>query len=195
MVGNGEIGFQGETGTGVGCVCNSDPGVCVCVDPGSRNEKKLCDNECLWWCPLLLLLPEFEPPAFIGGGIGAEPGGRAPNVKPAPRGVIEPFVGAWADSTLRRRLGKESAECIADSSSLGISSSCEPSSAIVLCGNDPGLGKNMDRFLECILPCRLCGFCSLLLKGSGALADAGNEADNGEGKGGENGVEIDLVRE
>jgi len=36
----------------------------------------------------------------------------------------------------------------------GISSSCAPSSAIVLCGSDPGRGKNTERFREWRRACR-----------------------------------------
>jgi hypothetical protein len=46
--GNGEMGAQGDTGVGVGCVCNSAGGTSVAFcEPGSRNEKKLWDRECL----------------------------------------------------------------------------------------------------------------------------------------------------
>ena len=41
--GKGEMDDHGETGVGVGCdVRPPSP-----VEPGSRNEKKLCERECL----------------------------------------------------------------------------------------------------------------------------------------------------
>ena len=49
LFGKGEIGFQGLMGVGVGWVCNSCsvPVLCGPPAPGSKKEKKLCDNECL----------------------------------------------------------------------------------------------------------------------------------------------------
>jgi len=55
---NAYIGIHSETGVGVGCICSSSSGELengsrgLPPEPGSRKEKKLCDMECLWWCPL-----------------------------------------------------------------------------------------------------------------------------------------------
>jgi len=60
------MGVHGETGMGVGCVWRSSAGERGLwfsppfVAPGSRNEKKLWDMECLWWCPRLEADPEAE---------------------------------------------------------------------------------------------------------------------------------------
>ena len=97
--------IQGDTGTGVGSVCSSPSGPAPKSAPGSKNEKKLCDNECLWWCPLRELTDEVEEEedkegATMGGGMGlvlvpvdesegsSAPRGRPPNVNPAPNGVV-----------------------------------------------------------------------------------------------------------
>ena len=44
--GKADMGVHGEIGIGVGDVCSSAGELGVA--PGSRNEKKLCDIECLW---------------------------------------------------------------------------------------------------------------------------------------------------
>jgi hypothetical protein len=75
------MGVQGETGMGVGCVCSSSAGECGLklplpfAAPGSRKEKKLCDMECLWWCPLLEADPDAEDDVdddlVINSGVGS----------------------------------------------------------------------------------------------------------------------------
>lgn len=81
------MGVHGDTGTGVGCVCSSSCGGDAGrpLAPGSRNEKKLCDIECLWWCPRRDVADIGVCPPVISSP--STPGGRAPNVNPAPRGV------------------------------------------------------------------------------------------------------------
>ena len=75
-IGKGEMGFQGLTGVGVGCVCSS-----AGPPPGSRKEKKLCESECLWWCPRLAG-PDGAADPNAGSPFPASGGGFAPNVKP-----------------------------------------------------------------------------------------------------------------
>ena len=85
--------FQGEIGVGVGCVCNSvsEPlllllGELLESPPstvGSRNEKKLCDRECLWWCPRLEVVDDDDDEVVRGAAVrSALPGGREPKVNP-----------------------------------------------------------------------------------------------------------------
>lgn len=140
--GNGEMGAHGETGVGVGCDVRSPRP----VEPGSRNEKKLCERECLWWCP------RRDARGRCGcSSIKAFPlwagGGRAPKVKPSP----SLFCG-------RERVGDAlgiGTSAAAEESVCGsISSSCVPSSAIVLWGSEPGRGKNMERLREWRRECR-----------------------------------------
>lgn len=132
--GNGETGLHGVAGV----VC--DVKSLGPVEPGSRNEKKLCERECLWWCPRRGALDcrcrssVEAPPLTMGGG-------RPPKVKPSPNlfaglervgealGIGTPAVGEMSVGGLS-------------------SSSCAPSSAMVLCGSEPGRGKNTERFRE-----------------------------------------------
>jgi hypothetical protein len=74
-------------------------------------------------------------------------GGRAPKVKPSPNFCfdLETVGDALGIGTLA---GEESFE------GGPISSSCAPSSAMVLCGSEPGRGKNMERFREWRRECR-----------------------------------------
>lgn len=137
-------GVQGETGVIVGWVCSSSSrgDAESMFAPGSRKEKKLCDRECLWWWPRREVDDEEVELADIRGAVGGE---RPPNVKPAPSGVAGCAVAEWERLTLEPAEGMGSAGA---SSSTLTSISCEPSSAMVLCGSEPGRGKNMDRFRE-----------------------------------------------
>lgn len=47
-----EIGLRGETG--MGWICSSSSLKNAPLVPGSKNEKKLCNRECLWWWPRFL---------------------------------------------------------------------------------------------------------------------------------------------
>jgi hypothetical protein len=140
--GNGEMGFQGDAGTGVVCDVRSlDP-----VEPGSRNEKKLWERECLWWCPRRDARGSGgcssveAPPSTMGGG-------RPPKVKPSPN----LFAGL---ERVGDALGIGTPSVGGTSSVSGlISSSCAPSSAMVLCGSEPGRGKKTERFRECRREC------------------------------------------
>ena len=140
--GNGEMDDHAETGVGVGCDVRSPSP----VEPGSRNEKKLCERECLWWCP--------RRDARGSGGcssIRALPlwvgGGRPPKVKPSP----SLFCGL---ERVGDALGIDTPAAAGASSRESISRSCMPSSAIALCGSEPGRGKNMERLREWRRECR-----------------------------------------
>ena len=79
-----------------------------------------------------------------GSSEGAEPGGREPNVNP----LRNP-----------RCPGPGDAEGIGTPSEVGgdvegNDTSCAPSSAIAVCGSEPGRGKNTDRLRECRRECR-----------------------------------------
>ena len=132
--GNDEAGLQGDPDTGVCC----DVGSLGPVEPGSRNEKKLCERECLWWCP------RRDPRGSGGGSSSVEAtmgGGRPPKVKPSPN-----FFGGVEGVGDALGIGTPAWE----EPSVGglISISCEPSSAMVLWGREPGRGKNTERFRE-----------------------------------------------
>lgn len=193
-LGNGDMGAQGLTGTGVGCVWRSAGFACT---PGSRKEKKLCESECLWWWP------RRDAPADdgIAGDIGdADEGGRAPNVKPS-RNVRCPGPGDALG------IGTPSS----DGGPLK-SSSCAPSSAMVVAGSEPGRGKYTDRLRECMRECLRGGTAFAVLStgelSSGAVCEAdilftegiasccaGKDAESGEGVMGEKGPDTDRVRE
>ena len=134
--GHGEVGVHGDTGTGRSLGT---------VEPGSRNEKKLCERECLWWCPR-------RDPRGSGGCCSSVEatmgGGRPPKVKPSPNffGGLERVGDALGIGTPAGGAGP----------SVGglISISCEPSSAMVLWGSEPGRGKNTERFREWTRECR-----------------------------------------
>jgi hypothetical protein len=91
---------------------------------------------------------EVEALESIEGGFGAdEAGSLPPKEKPTPSGVTFPFVmdcerGNWI---LELALG---ILVTGASTSFFRSTSCEPSSAIVEVGREPGRGKNIDRFRE-----------------------------------------------
>lgn len=173
------------------------------MEPGSRNEKKLCDKECLWWCPRLDA--DEERGAVISSGEGRCDGGRAPKVNPCPSGVMGPRVLEPGMLTL------DPAEGInGTSSSMLISTSCDPSSEIVLVPREPGRGKKTDKLRECIRECRRTCFCgaSGCCKVSGAECDGlmvgifgevgerfGNDEESGDGATGEKGVDVERVRE
>ena len=168
--GRGSVFAHGDTGEGVGCVCSSS---LAPLAPGSRKEKKLWDNECLWWWPLLELMDDVEDDdkeGAIKDGDGMLPfplvneGGRLPNVKPTPIGeggcrgddearcfdlqlTLAPAAGTSVT-------GASPSPCSPFNPS---SSSCAPSSAIGGWGNEPGRGKKMERLRECTRECRrLC---------------------------------------
>ena len=114
-----------------------------------------------------------------------------------------------------------------DSSSTRSSSSCVPSSAIVVCGREPGRGKKTERLRECSREWRrVClggdvdGGPVVVDDDIGVVGEAeasgaewdvesmggagkgcaggeckGKEVESGDGNGGENGVEVDRVRE
>ena len=169
--GNGVVWpvIQGDTGTGVGSVCSSPSAPTPKSAPGSKNEKKLCDNECLWWCPLRELTDEVEDEedkeGAMGGAIGKLPlppipvdgselpaessvrRGRPPNVNPAPNGV----VGCWCcckDAARRPDLQLTLGPAEGTLLTGACSASCIPSSAIAEWGSDPGRGKKTERFRE-----------------------------------------------
>lgn len=160
--GNEVVLAQGDKGIGVGWVCSSSAGGVpfpLPVAPGSRNEKKLCDIECLWWCPRRADVGVCARAPVSSSGESAPGGGRPPNVKPAPRGVI-----GWAPG----RLMLDPAEGIvltgaSMSPSPGITSSCAPSSAMAAGGRVPGRGKNTERLREWSRACRRDGFAAPLL--------------------------------
>lgn len=153
--------------------------------PGSRNEKKLCDRECLWWCPRREEVPP-DSDLDIAGGCGAfVAGGRPPKVKFAPSGV----VGARAERAALGRLYAASAEGIVLT---GASALPVPSSSIVeSCERVPGRGKKTERLRECMRPWRRDCVGEMGLVGSGFDAEEvmaggrGNEVERGEGDGGE----------
>jgi hypothetical protein len=86
--------LQGEIGVGVGCVCSSASELLLLLvlevlespspTVGSRNEKKLWDRECLWWCPRLVVVDDDEVVrgAVVRSELAVLPGGREPNVNP-----------------------------------------------------------------------------------------------------------------
>lgn len=130
---------HGETGIGVGCDVKSPR----LVEPGSRNEKKLCERECLWWCPRREARARGSCSSTIPSSLWVG-GGRPPKVKPSPS-----FFGTF--------------ERVGDALGIGtpvvslcgsIRISCAPSSAIALWGNEPGRGKNMERLREWRRECR-----------------------------------------
>lgn len=119
---------------------------------GSMNEKKLCERECLWWCPrraegplddwleVLLLIGMLSSPPESGGGF-------PPNVNPSPSrfggGSITPKVadcGVVLCPLLELRYASD-AESGLGMIVLGASTSCAPSSAMEGVGFAPGLGK------------------------------------------------------
>ena len=120
------------------------------VLPGSKNEKKLWERECLWWCPRLEAEEEPECGAVSKSGVRpCDDGGRAPNVKPCPKGVND-----WRGLRGPGKLILDPADGIKGAStSTGISSSWASSSLIVPCGLDPGRGKKKDKLRECSLVC------------------------------------------
>ena len=97
----------GDTGMGVDNVCSSlgggEHGDAPFADadegkgrlpftPGSRNEKKLCNMECLWWCSRLTMEPDNDNKLDLvinsGAPVGSDCLGGLPlNVKPMPMGV------------------------------------------------------------------------------------------------------------
>lgn len=83
-------------------------------------------------------------------------GRRLPNVNPTPSGV----GGGWFKDTVRLLLpvvvvrpGTSSCSPFSSKvnprSSSRTSCSCKPSSAMAVCGSDPGRGKKTERFREC----------------------------------------------
>ncbi|OBZ76707.1 hypothetical protein A0H81_03324 [Grifola frondosa] len=130
------MGAHGLKGTGVGCVCRS---------PGSKKEKKLWESECLWWCPRRDVAPDdiagmgcSIDEAELGEVEFVEAEGRgAPNVKPS---------------------RKERCPGPGDALGMGMpaewsfrSSSCVPSSEIVVDGREPGRGKRRKGCKECVI--------------------------------------------
>ena len=130
------------------------------VGLGCMNEKKLCERECLWWCPrrvegplddwleVLLLIRVLSNPPELGGGL-------PPNVNPSPSrfggGAVRLKVadcGVVVLCPLLELRYANDAECGLDMIVIGASTSCTPSSAIEGAGFAPGLGKWIDRFLE-----------------------------------------------
>jgi len=119
---------------------------------GSMNEKKLCERECLWWCPrrvegplddwleVLLLTGMLSGPPELGGGF-------PPNVNPSPScfgggvtlKVVDCRVVAFRP-LLELRYAND-AEWGLGMIALGASTSCVPSSAIEGVGFASGLGK------------------------------------------------------
>jgi hypothetical protein len=140
----GNVTVEGLADWGHGNEVCSDVRSLGAVEPGSRNEKKLCERECLWWWPR-------RDPWGIGGGsssVEATMGGRRPpKVKPSPN-----FFGGLERVGDALGIGTPTWE----KSSVGglISISCEPSSTMVLWGSEPGRGKNTDRFREWTRECR-----------------------------------------
>jgi hypothetical protein len=108
------------------------------VEPGLRNKKKLCERECLWWC-------SHRDPRGGGGGCSSVKatmgGGHLLKVKPSPT-----FFGGL--ERVGDALGIRTSAGVEPSVGGLISISCEPSSAIVLWGSEPGRGKNTERFHE-----------------------------------------------
>jgi len=124
------------------------------------NEKKLCERECLWWCPRraegplddrlegLLLIGMLSSPPELGGGL-------PPNVNPSPSrfgggDVTLKVVGCGVVllcPLLELRYAND-AECGLGMIVIGASTSCAPSSAMEGVGFAAGLGKWSDRFLE-----------------------------------------------
>ena len=146
--GNGEMDDHGETGVGVGSdVRSPNP-----VEPGSRNEKKLCERECLWWCPRRDARGSGECSSIRAFPLWAG-GGRPPKVKPSP----SLFCGL---ERVGDALGIGTPAASEASSHESILSSCAPSSAITLWGSEPGRGKNMERLREWTRECRRgCADC------------------------------------
>ena len=120
---------------------------------GSMNEKKLCERECLWWCPrraegplddwleVLLLIGMLSSPPELGGGF-------PPNVNPSPScfggGSIPLKVADCGVVVLCPPLElryASDAESGLGMIELGASTSCAPSSAMEGVGFAPGLGK------------------------------------------------------
>jgi hypothetical protein len=120
---------------------------------GSMNEKKLCERECLWWCPrraegplddwleVVLLIGVLSSPPELGGSF-------PPNVKPSPSrfgggGVTEKVVdcGVVLLCPLLELRYANDAECGLGIIVTGASTSCAPSSAMEGVWFAPGLGK------------------------------------------------------
>ena len=166
-----DMGVHGDTGVGVDNVRSSsgggERGDAPSTDadegdgrlpfaPGSKNEKKLCDMECLWWCPRLAVEPDDEDELDLvinsGAPVGSDClGGLPPNVKPTPMGV-----GGPAPLNERvRDAGKLMLGLLADGmteTGAGASSSTRSSRASDM-EEAPGLGKKTDRFRECRRAC------------------------------------------
>ena len=180
------------------------------------NEKKLCDIECLWWCPR-----RDGPPAEDGccatspGEMGcedcpaeaeaeAEAGGRTPKVKPSRK-------ARWPGPGDALGMGTPSS-----GGGTLKSSSCAPSSAMLVAGSEPGRGKYTERLREWMREClrggAALGFapfsmgevggpssgavgCEGSLFGGMASCWGGNDEESGEGVIGENGPDIERVRE
>ena len=154
--GRADMGAHGETGTGVGCVCSSSAGEYgLPLAPGSRKEKKLCDMECLWWCPRLKEEDDEPRDAVISSGVGPSSvaGGRPPKVKPAPRGVRGP-PPMWRELGMLMAGPAEGMALMDASSSTRKSPLPSPSSEMEDEGREPGRGKKMERLRECSRLCR-----------------------------------------
>jgi hypothetical protein len=130
--GHGNVGAQGDMGTGVCCdLWSLGP-----IVPGLRNEKKLCESECLWWCP------RYDPQGSGGdcSSVKVTMGrGHPPKVKPSPN-----FFGSLGSVGDALGIGTPAGE----GPSVGglILISCKPSLAMVLWGSEPSQGKNTERF-------------------------------------------------
>ena len=136
----------------------------------------------------------------------ADAGGRPPNLKPS-RNVRWPGPGDASG------MGTPSCE----GGGVPKSSSCVPSSAMLVAGSDPGRGKKMDRLREWMREClrdgaplsaepfstgEVGGWRSgavkeddILCGGGMASCWGGKDDESGEGVIGENGPDIERVRE
>jgi hypothetical protein len=135
-----------------------------CCDPGSRNEKKLWDIECLWWWPRRegREPDEDEGVRELSGVDGDPPPNLNPSRRPSLLGRSRSVVTGAGTSTL--------------------------SSSIVGSGIVPGRGKNTERLREWIRLWRLlvvgCPEDMDLCCISGADTDCGNAKDLNDGESG-----------
>jgi len=81
-----DIGAHGDWGMGAGSGFNSSVG---CAAVGSRKEKKLCERECLWWCPRRFGLENalVSCASWCWWNWVSDDGGLPPNLNPCPSGV------------------------------------------------------------------------------------------------------------
>ena len=156
---------QGETGTGV-------PHPFPHHNPLQAPKGYVITNVCGWWCPLReLTVDEVEDEeeregATMDRGIGKPPppplvavdgsehpvgssarGGRPPNVKPAPKGVVGCWC-CWRDAARLFDLQLIFGPAEEMSVTGAWLASCIPSSAIAEWGIDPGRGKKTERLRE-----------------------------------------------